>query len=249
MNLRKENEEKILRVAIVLDESGSMGAVKKETLSGLNEHIQELRKGKEKGITTYVTLVTFSGADSIKERYVNVLVDDMPDLTKKDYDPNGMTAMFDGLARGLNLLKGAPDTEKTTYMVLVITDGQENASKEFKGPQVKEMITTLEANKKWTITYMGANQDIFEVQDTLGINPSNMALYSSSSIGTKHAFRKMSDCTSQYLCARADTDNMSGFSFYNNNGTGPADFSNVTVGDPDPSLVAYTISSSNSDVK
>jgi uncharacterized protein YegL len=227
MNLRQEKKEKILRVAIILDESGSMGAVKKETLDGLNEHLQELRKGKEKGITTYVTLVTFSGAEDIKERYNNILVDEMPDLTDKDFDPNGLTAMYDGVARGLNLLRSAEDTENTTYIALIITDGAENNSKEFQAHQIKDIITKLEETKKWTITYMGANQNIFEVQETLGLSAGNIASYASSSIGTRSAFRKMSESTAEYMFRLNSPQNNTVNCFYNSTGS-PADFTIIT---------------------
>lgn len=203
MNLRK-NDGKILRVAIALDESSSMGFVTKETLTGLNEQLDELRKGKvKKGIETYVTLVTFSGHESIEDRFVDVPIDEMPKLTNEHYDPNGMTAMYDGVARAITLLRKQEDNDETTFMLIVLTDGQENNSKEHSAQDIANMIKECDATKKWTISYMGANQDLREVQANLGIDASNIATYTATAKGTRSAFRKMSESTAQYLHARS----------------------------------------------
>lgn len=201
MNLRKD--EKLLRVAIALDASSSMGYVIKETLDGLNEQLDELRNGKKKGVNSRVSLVSFAGYDSIKDTFVDVPIEDMPKITKEHYDPSGLTAMYDGVARAISLLKAQEDTDETTYMLIILTDGQENNSKEHDARKVAEMIKEVESTKKWTISYMGANQDLKEVQQNLGIDASNMAAYNANSIGTRSAFRKMSQSIGSYVNTRS----------------------------------------------
>lgn len=203
MNLRK-NDEKTLRVAIALDESSSMGWMLKDTLTGLNEQLDELRKGKvKKGVNSRVTLVTFSGHDSIEERFVDTPIDEIPVITQEHYDPSGMTAMYDGVARAINLLRAQDDDDETTFMLIILTDGQENNSKEHTAQRVADMIKEVEATGKWTISYMGANQDLREVQADLGLEASNIATYTATAKGTRSAFRKMSDSTAHYLSARS----------------------------------------------
>lgn len=271
MNLRNSPDEKTLRVGIALDSSSSMGWVTKETLTGLNEQLDELRKGKvKKNINTFVTLVAFAGHESIQEIFVDTPIDKIPTLTQEHYDPSGLTAMYDGVARTINLLRTQHDDDDTTFMLIILTDGQENNSKEHTSHQVAEMIKSVEDTKKWTISYMGANQDLKEVQADLGIAASNIACYSATAKGTRSAFKKMSDSTSQYLSARSlmasgtacfaqDFGLVKGFYNKTNDeidmiaedyidqqtGTGDAITSDVVIGDVIPPTT-YTTSSDDS---
>lgn len=203
MNMRK-NSDKVLRVGIALDESSSMSSVIKETIQGINEQLDELKVGKvKKGINTYVTMVTFSGHDDLNVRFHDTPIDEMPKIDITHYDPCGLTAMYDGVGKTIGLLKAQEDTEETTFMLVVITDGAENNSREFNAQDIANMIKECEDTKKWTISYMGANQDLKEVSNTLGIKQSNMAMYSSSAEGTMSAFSKLRKSTENYITARA----------------------------------------------
>lgn len=204
MNLRET--EKTLHVAVVLDESGSMTSVKKETLSGLNEYIQELKK-KEDGINTTFSLITFSG--TVNCRIIAKPIEEINELTNKDYIPSGTTAMYDGVGIAIGTLKSETVADEyTDYLLLVISDGEENASKEFTSEKIAYMIKECQDTKRWTITYMGANQDLSIVKETLNLHDNNITLYNSSNTGTSDVVRRMSDNTIRYRSALTNSVDM-----------------------------------------
>lgn len=203
MNLRNEEKEKIEHVLFVLDKSGSMEPIRKETLSGLNEQIQELKKtGRE--IKTFVSLVVF---DSEVEfvRWEQPL-EEFAELSEDEYKPGGMTAMLDGVGQGISRLKNSigESQDDVSFLVIIVSDGHENASKEYGWQEVANIITEAK-NKKWTITYMGANQDLSVVQKGLNIDAGNITIWSNTLAGTQTAYSNMSGSLAMYRCAREVT--------------------------------------------
>jgi uncharacterized protein YegL len=200
MNLRKD--KKVVHVGIALDESGSMSGVKRETLSGLNEQIQELKKHSD--IDSTITLVTFAGDKDVKVKYSAVPISEIDTIKEEDYNPNGSTAMYDGVARLLNeLQQKVVDNDETTYLVLIVSDGEENASKEYNSSKIAEMIKTRQETKKWTVSYLGANQDLTIVQQTLGLSAGNYFKYTGDVAGTQLMWTTSSNSIGNYMKARA----------------------------------------------
>jgi hypothetical protein len=199
MNLRRD--KKIVHIGIALDESGSMSSLKRETLSGLNEQIQALRKHSD--VSSTLTLVTFEGADEVKVRYSVIPIEEMKDLTDEDYNPDGMTAMYDGVGKLLNEMSKIEDTEESTYVILVVSDGAENASMEFNSAKIADMIKERQDTKRWTINYIGANQDLSVVQQTLGLNSGNSLCFMASAAGTSNMWATNATCLSGYMSQRA----------------------------------------------
>lgn len=179
MNFRVDKKQKVEHVAIILDESGSMESIKIPTLTGVNEQIQTLRKNSD-GIQTFVTLTKFS--DTVEIEYFDRELDKVENLTKGDYVPGGLTAMLDAVGLTINRMKNDIDegTDDVSYLLVIVSDGMENKSKEYTWQQVKELIKTCELDNKWTITYMGANQDLWEVSNDLGINANNITMFSTA---------------------------------------------------------------------
>lgn len=197
MNLR--TDKKKLHATIVLDESGSMDVVRDEMITGLNEYIQDLRSKAEKFDIT-VTFVKFSGHDQIHPVHIAKPVNEVEDLTREDYTPNGLTAMYDGVAKGLNLLKqNVEDSEDTAYMAIIVSDGAENNSREYDSSKIAEMIKERQDTKRWTITYLGANHDLTQVQQNLGLNNGNIAYYTNSGTGVNTAFGGLRSSTVSYM--------------------------------------------------
>lgn len=202
MNLRQD--KKIVHVGIALDESGSMLGIKKETLDGLNEQIQELKK--HSNINSTVTLVTFSGPQDVKTIYRAKPVSEITEISDKDYNPDGMTAMYDGTARLFNELKqSVDDNENTTYLILVVSDGQENASVEYTSAKIASMVKERQDTKRWTISYIGANQDLTKVVDNFGLSSSNVLAFAASSTGSKIMWDTAKCATTNYMSVRGSS--------------------------------------------
>ena len=155
---------------IILDESGSMDSIKNATISGFNELVQTI-KGIEKQFPEqqhFITFVTFNGL-GIKTHLDKAAVKSLSPIDVKSYQPNAMTPLYDAI--GLSVLKLKVDLagqENTSVLVTILTDGEENASKEFNGQQIKKIIDE-QKEAGWTFTYIGANQDVERVAATISI--------------------------------------------------------------------------------
>ncbi len=157
---------------IILDESGSMTAIYDQALSGINEVLSGIRKSHEEfpDQQHYVTIVTFegNGIGGVKTRRDRVAVEKVEDFTGNDYRPGGCTPLYDAMGKTLNELEGLIH-EDDRVMATVITDGYENASEEYSGKTVKNLVNRLRG-KGWTFAYIGANQDAVEVARDLNID-------------------------------------------------------------------------------
>jgi hypothetical protein len=153
-------------ITMVLDRSGSMQSIKDDTIGGFDAFISEQRRLP--GRCT-VSLVQFDNV--YEEVYTGRDLADVPGLTLV---PRGSTAMLDAIGRAVNAagarLAAMPeDGRPGTVIVGIMTDGLENASREFTYPMVKALIEQQEQVYGWTFMYMGANQDAIEVGASLGV--------------------------------------------------------------------------------
>ena len=159
---------------IIVDESGSMGGLEKVTIGGINETIGTIKKAQEDFADTqqhFLTLATFderSGVPPIRTHYNEVPIAVIDGFY--DYDPHGCTPLLDALGETLTTLHNRiKDDENATGVVTVITDGLENASRRWNGPQVRELIERLKA-EGWTFSYMGSAHDVMSVTMQLSID-------------------------------------------------------------------------------
>lgn len=189
---RKETDESIQKVynLIILDESGSMQSIEKQAVSGLNETFQTIRNAQKEHQEQqhYITFVTFNSA-RIRTVMDRLPVDSSKELKWTDYAPGACTPLFDAMGRSINELKSYVEDE-AVVLVTIITDGYENASKEYNGIAIKELVGELK-KKGWLFAYIGTNQDVDAIADRLGIR-SRMS-YEYSPEGTVDMFRAESN--------------------------------------------------------
>jgi Mg-chelatase subunit ChlD len=174
-------------IAVLLDRSGSMEAIKNETISGLNYFLKEQ---KAAGDNASFTLVQFD-SQSTDVVHESRPIRDVPDLNGDTFQPRGSTPLLDALGqtidstgRALAAIPAASRPDKVVFVV--ITDGQENASHLFTKARVKEMIDHQTAKYNWKFIYLGANQDAFEEAGAVGIAVAKIANYAPMS--AKKAF-------------------------------------------------------------
>lgn len=158
---------------IIVDESGSMGHLREATLSGINETINTIRNAqKEFGETQQhnLTLVTFDA--DVKRPAVRTIIDCQPinEVGEfKDYMPNGCTPLYDAMGQSLTSLYGKIEKDvDASAVVTVLTDGLENASREWRADALRRLIEKLKA-EGWSFSYMGSAHDVKEVTDLLAI--------------------------------------------------------------------------------
>lgn len=194
-------------VNLILDESGSMSSIKRPTIDGVNEYINSL---KSKDGLFYFTLTKFD-SEGIRTPYVNTPIIDVNLLDEWDYKPNAMTPLYDAIGETVNKVENQIKNEKGKVAVLVVimTDGGENSSKEFTQAKINSMITKLQEKGNWTFVFLGANQDSFSTSQGLGIYMNNTMNWQASAVGVRGAMDHLADATAFYASSM-DTAAMKG---------------------------------------
>jgi len=167
-----------------------MEAIKQEAISGYNETLQSIISAQTKHVETqqhFVTLVTFN-SDSTDMVYNRIVCTEAAELTSRTYQPNSCTPLYDAMGMTLTKFRNAINMESDNrVLVTIITDGMENASIEYTGKQIHQMITELEA-LNWVFTYIGANHNVKEAAEKMGIR--NSLAYDATMQGTKDMYKK-----------------------------------------------------------
>ena len=180
---------------LILDKSGSMGSVRQETINNFNEQLQTI-KGLEKKYPDqkyFVSLITFSS--NMEEVMIDIPASEVKEITEKDYVPDGMTALWHAMGQGISILKDrlTPkmfDSSKIVSSVIVImTDGGENYShllpQQWTSERLKPIIESLNKDDRWTISFLGANQNSIMTSASVGISKGNTLNYFSTEAGTR----------------------------------------------------------------
>jgi len=175
---------KTTHIVCILDRSGSMSHQANEVIANFNTFLREQQEleGKAK-----LTLVLFD--DQYEVVYEELNIKKVPPLTSGTYFTRGMTAMNDGIGRTLNMLQ-----RKKKAIVLIHTDGYENASKEYTYATVKTLVDKLK--KKWEFIFVGGDINAREMGSNLGIM--RTANVSNSVFGTQNTYANFSNTTSAY---------------------------------------------------
>lgn len=170
---------------IIIDESGSMMSIKNEAINNVNETIQTIRAAEKKRPEQehFVTLVTFN--DNAKTIYNCVPVSKVKELTSKTYRPSCCTALYDAMGISLNALRKKM-AEDDKVLVTIVTDGYENASREYTGQAIKALVNELK-EQNWVFAYIGANHDVEAAAANIAIT--NVMKFDASLEGT----HKMTD--------------------------------------------------------
>lgn len=173
--MKKEKETNMTKAqvfnVIILDKSGSMEHIRRAAVDGFNETLAGIKKAQERFSETqehFVTLLTFCDCEK-KYVFDKVKVADTHPLAMEDYEPCCCTPLYDAMGFTLTSMRNhVKRIEDSVVVVTIITDGLENASKEYTGYAVKHLVEDLK-REGWTFTYMGANQDSVEVAFNLSI--------------------------------------------------------------------------------
>lgn len=155
-------------ITFVLDESGSMGAMEDAAREAFNEFLQEQISH---GGRTWWTLVTFNSQTNV--RFEHIPGPEVRPLRNADYQPNAMTALHDALGDAITatqkrLVGSKNNGNPSDVIVVVMTDGMENASRRWTHQGVFDLITECEQSG-WQFIFLGANQDSWSVADRLGM--------------------------------------------------------------------------------
>lgn len=155
------------KIVVILDRSGSMSSIKKDMEEGLRTFVEEQKKVPG---TAEFDLYTF---DSYCEREIRKK--NLSEVEPSDIKltPRGSTALYDALGSAIKEIGSELDSMKEEdkpekVIFVIVTDGEENSSREYSGAEIKRLITQQEKEWKWNFIYLGANQDAFKVGHIIG---------------------------------------------------------------------------------
>jgi len=194
-----------MHITVVLDRSGSMQSIRDDIIGGMNAFMEQQRAGSNDAT---VTLVQFDTEDPFETVYSFLPVGQVPTLTDKTFCPRGGTPLLDATGRTIvNLetwLAGQPKDQRPNKMVIVVvTDGQENSSREFSLARVKQLIAEKQEKEQWQFVYLSA--DIGAVDDAIntGFNRDAVMAFDKDAKGTRAMFHSLSEQVVRYSCSAA----------------------------------------------
>ena len=164
--MKRENDVNITDIIFILDRSGSMACVEDETIKGYNDFLKKERKNSG---DVYVSTILFD--DKYELLYLRENIKNVKKLTKNEYYARGCTALMDAVGKTITDMDRKIDINHRT-VVVIMTDGLENASCEFTREQVKKMI---KKHKNFEFVFLGANIDSYQEGTSLGISKNRIA--------------------------------------------------------------------------
>ena len=197
-----------LSVFVALDRSGSMqGEPWMNAIESLNEYIKNLQKEKIEGD---VTIIAFDCLNTVDDRHVRLVplaeeqsIAYFEPLKTDCLSPAGMTPLFDAAA---NVMDRAIEKNSKRTVVVILTDGQENASKEYTQAKIKEKVKVLEG-KKWEVVFLGANFDVTSYTMGSGLASTKMRNFDLQNVNARTAmYTDLSSSTVAYAKTGAAID-------------------------------------------
>ncbi len=188
----------LVEMVFILDRSGSMAGLEKDTIGGFNALIEKQKKIPGEAI---ISTVLFDHEFEVIHNRTSL--NNIKLMTAEEYYVRGTTALLDAIGRSilkmLNVYKKLRKNEKPEKTIFVITtDGMENASREFNRSQIKDLIEVQKEKYDWEFIFLGANIDAISTARDLGIREDRVANYHLDSEGTHLNFKVLSNAVSEY---------------------------------------------------
>lgn len=176
---RAKKNQRTTLVNYIIDESSSMSGIADQVRTGFVEYIDELKKTSEGNVL--VTLTKFNTTETTV--YVAKPLEEIDSIA---YQPGGMTALYDAIANTVKRVESQVD-DNTQVVTVIMTDGQENSSREATEKDVNALITSKQNEGNWTFVFLGADQDAWAAAQKLGLFRGNVVSYAGHSHGVAMA--------------------------------------------------------------
>lgn len=174
-------------ITFILDESGSMGSIETEARQGFNDYLaDQISHGGQ----TWWTLTTFN--QKARTRFTTIPGAEVRPLAE-DYSPSGMTALYDAVGTSVAKTQAYLETlggeRPSDVIVVILTDGMENASQRWTDRRVFDLITEAE-NSGWQFVFLGANQNSWDISQRMGIRKGTVVDWEATPEGHSRAMEE-----------------------------------------------------------
>jgi uncharacterized protein YegL len=191
-------KDNLTEIVAILDRSGSMSSLVNDTIGGYNNFIEEQKKVP--GEANVTTILFDHIYETLHDR---VDIKNVTPITSKEYFARGNTALLDAVGKTINGIGAKLDSMKeedkpSKVIVLIITDGEENASTEYKWDQIKDMVKKQTDVYNWQFLFFGANIDSFDVGSSIGINANHTVNFSATAAGLDSTYDALTLATTSY---------------------------------------------------
>ena len=187
----KNNKPKDVELVFILDRSGSMGGLESDTIGGYNSMLSKQKKEKTGKVS--VTTVLFD--DQYELLYNQVPIEKVSPMTEEEYYVRGSTALLDAIGKTVMQVKANQDKKeiKDKVLFVIITDGMENESREYRAEQIKKLIEERKEKNNWEFLFLGANIDAIGAAKDIGIDSSRAVRFKSDKKGTAKNYEVLNE--------------------------------------------------------
>jgi uncharacterized protein YegL len=197
-------------VTVILDRSGSMDAIASDVVGGFNSFLAEQRRQPGE---CRLTLVQFD--DQYEVLYAGVPLPDVRRLTARTYQPRGSTALLDAVGRtidaaGRRFSELPEPTRPDRVLMVIVTDGLENASTDYTREQIFKMISTQQDVYHWSFLFLAANQDAIAEGARLGIGAQQSMDFVATGAGVREGTLRVSRAVSAFRTTATVTEESTG---------------------------------------
>ena len=188
----------LTELVFILDKSGSMSGLEKDTIGGYNTMLEKQKKIRGE---CHITTVLFdNNYELLHDRFDIRAVNP---ITENEYQVGGSTALLDAIGRTIHKIGNAQKHTAEAYraekvMFVIITDGEENASREYSLAKIKAQIERQKTNYGWEFIFLGANIDAVQTAGRFGIAADRAVEYLADSEGTNLNFKVMSAAVAEF---------------------------------------------------
>ncbi|MEE3419626.1 MAG: VWA domain-containing protein [Lachnospiraceae bacterium] len=192
----------LTELVFILDRSGSMQGLERDTIGGFNGMIEKQKKAEG---TALVSTILFDDASKVIHNRLPIA--DVPQMTEEDYYVGGCTALLDTIGEAVHHIEYVHSHTQEEYLpektvFVITTDGQENASTRHTFKEVREMIEYEENAHHWQFLFLGANIDAIGTAASFGIKADHAVNYTSDEQGTALNYETICETITQYRSSR-----------------------------------------------
>ena len=181
-----KEKARTMEMVFILDKSGSMSGLEDDTIGGFNSMIE-----RQKGLCGDASVTTVLFDTEARRIHDGISIRDIKPLTRRDYEPGGCTALLDAVGMTVSAVYGRQECMEARPLhtiVVIITDGAENSSKEYSYGSVQRMIQKMRKSFGWEFIFLGANIDAAETASSIGIPRKRAVNYHADRKGTRVNF-------------------------------------------------------------